>query len=211
MNKISKNKKGFTAVELVLVVVVVALIGVVGWLVYKHDHKSSTASVTNTRKTVTACGLVTTDWTPCSNSKGNFIASFPTPSQPLPQTTFSNNGVNYTINGVQSASNNGTYERIYHVSYLTFPKNSTIPNLASLLNNHLRAYQDITIVSSSDSTVSGNKTETYDITVTQNSVKYDLTGKIVQVGKVVYIIDAINANTQAPNVQRFINSFSVGS
>jgi hypothetical protein len=200
----NNNQKGFSVVEVVLIVVILALIGTVGWLVYKNHHKSSAASVT-------ACGSVTTDWTPCRNTKGNFIASFPTPSQPLPQTIFSQNGVNYTINGVQSAGINGSYEVIYNVSYLTFPANSTPPSLASLLDNHLRPFQDITIVSSNSNTVSGNKTETYDITATQNSVKYDLTGKIVQVGKVVYRIEAINAYTQAPNAQRFINSFSVGS
>lgn len=48
MNKIVKNEKGFSAVEIVLVVVIVALIGVVGWLVYKNHHKTSTLNPSTT-------------------------------------------------------------------------------------------------------------------------------------------------------------------
>lgn len=38
MNKISKNEKGFSSVELVIVIIVVALISVVGYLVYQNKH-----------------------------------------------------------------------------------------------------------------------------------------------------------------------------
>lgn len=43
MNKLSKNQKGFTAFEVTVVILIVVLIGVVGWLVYRNYHKNSPA------------------------------------------------------------------------------------------------------------------------------------------------------------------------
>ena len=47
MGKIRKNQEGFSVVEVVLVLVVVALIGVVGFMVYKNQHKTTNNSTTN--------------------------------------------------------------------------------------------------------------------------------------------------------------------
>jgi len=44
MNKVSRNEKGFSAIEIVLVIVVIALIGAAAWLVYKDHHKTTTTS-----------------------------------------------------------------------------------------------------------------------------------------------------------------------
>lgn len=51
MSKLQKNESGFSAVEVVLVLVIVALIGTVGWLVYKNHHKTTTAAITTTSAT----------------------------------------------------------------------------------------------------------------------------------------------------------------
>lgn len=56
MNKLSRNEKGFGALELVIVLVIVALIGAVGYLVYKNSHQpvkvvTVTKTVTNTAST----------------------------------------------------------------------------------------------------------------------------------------------------------------
>ena len=67
MNKISKNEKGFSAVEFVLVIVVVALIGVGGWLVYKNHHKATTSLATTSAKEVTTKSPATTSVTDSSN------------------------------------------------------------------------------------------------------------------------------------------------
>lgn len=48
MNKISKNEKGFSVIELVLVLVIVVLIGAAGWLVYKNHYKTTIAKPTAT-------------------------------------------------------------------------------------------------------------------------------------------------------------------
>jgi len=62
MNKLYKNEKGFSFVELIIIIFVLALIGATGWFVYKEHHKSTT---TNTSK---VSGEISTNiWT----GKGN--------------------------------------------------------------------------------------------------------------------------------------------
>lgn len=51
MHKINKNESGFSTVELILVIVIAALIGVVGYMVYKNHHKTTTAAITTTSST----------------------------------------------------------------------------------------------------------------------------------------------------------------
>lgn len=51
MGKLQKNESGFSAVEIVLVIVIVALVGTVGWLVYKNHHKTTTAALTTSSVT----------------------------------------------------------------------------------------------------------------------------------------------------------------
>jgi uncharacterized protein YxeA len=48
MGKIRRNEAGFSPVEVVLVLVIVALIGVAGWFVYNHNKKPATNSVATT-------------------------------------------------------------------------------------------------------------------------------------------------------------------
>jgi Tfp pilus assembly protein PilE len=43
MGKLNKDDKGFGGVELLLVIVIVVLLGVVGWYVYKNHNKTTTA------------------------------------------------------------------------------------------------------------------------------------------------------------------------
>lgn len=53
MGKLKKNEQGFSAIEIVLTIVVIALIGVVGWTLYKNHHKTTTLlAKTTTTKTV---------------------------------------------------------------------------------------------------------------------------------------------------------------
>jgi prepilin-type N-terminal cleavage/methylation domain-containing protein len=53
MNKIFKNEHGFSAVEVIMVLVIVGLICAVGFLVYKNHNKATTVSAVNTTKTTT--------------------------------------------------------------------------------------------------------------------------------------------------------------
>ena len=51
MNQLKINEKGFSSVEFILVIIIIALIGAVGWIVYKDHHKSS-SQLTSTAITV---------------------------------------------------------------------------------------------------------------------------------------------------------------
>ena len=44
MNRVSKNQKGFSTIELILIIAVVSMIGVVGYLVYKNNHQTVSQS-----------------------------------------------------------------------------------------------------------------------------------------------------------------------
>jgi Tfp pilus assembly protein PilE len=64
MCKVRKNEAGFSPVEIVMVLVIVALLGAVGFLVYKNQHKTTTASVTTataTKQPATKTPLASTD------------------------------------------------------------------------------------------------------------------------------------------------------
>ncbi|HUD81259.1 MAG TPA: hypothetical protein VMR08_01355 [Patescibacteria group bacterium] len=73
MNIISKSEKGFSAVEIVLVIAVVVLIGVVGWLVYKDHHKTTTALVTTTSSTKPATSTSTKTTTTPTTTNVNYL------------------------------------------------------------------------------------------------------------------------------------------
>jgi len=52
VGKLHKDNKGFSAVETIMIPVIVILIGLVGWLVYKNNHKTNVAT-SNTKSTST--------------------------------------------------------------------------------------------------------------------------------------------------------------
>jgi hypothetical protein len=51
MGKIRKNEVGFSPVEVILVLIILALIGVVGWFVYENHNKTNTPSSTTSAST----------------------------------------------------------------------------------------------------------------------------------------------------------------
>ena len=59
MGKLNKDNNGFGGVELFLVIVIVVLLGVVGWFVYKNHHKTvtSTQATTSTKNSITTTNL----------------------------------------------------------------------------------------------------------------------------------------------------------
>ena len=52
MGKLNKNKKGFGAIELFIVIIVVIVLGLAGWLVYKNHNKAMTTKGATVTKTV---------------------------------------------------------------------------------------------------------------------------------------------------------------
>jgi|GEM_PF-2482381 hypothetical protein len=93
MKKLRSNETGFSAIELVLVIVIVVLIGISGWLVYKNHHKStlaSTVSSTSTSKTSTKTTTTTkpdttaptvtnpyVGWATCNDTSDNITFKYP--------------------------------------------------------------------------------------------------------------------------------------
>jgi archaellum component FlaF (FlaF/FlaG flagellin family) len=62
MNKLITKNNGFTAVEGLLIVLILLVIGGIGYMVYHNDHKNKTVAESNTSKTST---------TPKATSKAN--------------------------------------------------------------------------------------------------------------------------------------------
>jgi hypothetical protein len=58
MAKFSKNESGFSIVELVMALVILALIGTVGWLVYNKDHKLTANPVAVTAKSAKSASVI---------------------------------------------------------------------------------------------------------------------------------------------------------
>jgi hypothetical protein len=79
MGKLRRSEAGFSAVEVVLILVIVGLIGVVGFMVYKNHNKAT--PVATTQKTSTPKPVAvdpTTNWTAYSGSDGKISLKYPT-------------------------------------------------------------------------------------------------------------------------------------
>jgi Tfp pilus assembly protein PilV len=88
MKSLKKNESGFSAVEIILVLVIVALLGVVGWFVYNRnqDNKSTNNTTsTTTTSTVTSPSTSTTtkpvdptgEWVVFTSSDKAFSVKYP--------------------------------------------------------------------------------------------------------------------------------------
>ncbi len=82
MKKISKNQKGFTVVEGLLIVLILVVIGGVGYMVYHNDHKTKTTSVSTTSATKPATSIKTTTnpyagWQSFCSSYGGLCLKYP--------------------------------------------------------------------------------------------------------------------------------------
>jgi Tfp pilus assembly protein PilE len=60
VGKLKYNQKGFTAVEGLLIVLILVVIGAVGYMVYHNHHKTTTAAATTTSSTKPATSTKTT-------------------------------------------------------------------------------------------------------------------------------------------------------
>src|SRR5665213_540179 len=74
MNKTSKNETGFSAVEVILVLVVIVLIGGAGWLVYKNHSKAKPAASASTSSTGTGAYK---GWKSFCSSYGGLCLDYP--------------------------------------------------------------------------------------------------------------------------------------
>jgi prepilin-type N-terminal cleavage/methylation domain-containing protein len=81
MGILQTYRKGFSAIEVLLVLVIAALIGAVGFLVYKNHNKTTTASVATSKTNPVAITPTPTDpisgWKPYANTDGHFTIKYP--------------------------------------------------------------------------------------------------------------------------------------
>ncbi|HET9098250.1 MAG TPA: hypothetical protein VFN51_01390 [Candidatus Saccharimonadales bacterium] len=99
--KVSNNQKGFTAVEGLILLFILIIIGAVGYMVYHDDHKTKTATVSTTAaKTSTATSSKTqkqaTTKTYTDSSK-TYTLSYPTSWTESEQGTGDLVGVTYNL------------------------------------------------------------------------------------------------------------------
>ncbi len=75
-----KNQTGFSPIEIILIIVVVGLLGAVGWFVY-DKHKTPKTNTVNTKTPkVTPAPVVkdkTADWVSYSNNDGQYSLKYP--------------------------------------------------------------------------------------------------------------------------------------
>lgn len=76
MGKIRKNETGFSPIEVILVLVIVGLMGVVGFMVYNNQNKTKPATVatrTSTPTATTQTKTTTPTTVPATNSQGDYL------------------------------------------------------------------------------------------------------------------------------------------
>lgn len=110
MGKLQKNQEGFSVVEVSLIIIILGLIGAVGWLVYDKHHtktanQSSSISGNNSQKPVATENKITDaekdDFYICAKSKGTvngdhqpFVCSLNGKTYNIPS-SFSTADINY--------------------------------------------------------------------------------------------------------------------
>ena len=77
MRTIQKNEKGFSAVEALIILVIVVLIGGVGYLIYKNHHKAAAPLAVTVTKTTTTKPAPAVTWKTYSNQQAGFTFQYP--------------------------------------------------------------------------------------------------------------------------------------
>jgi len=84
MGKLQDNQSGFGAVGVMLVIIVLALVGVVGWMVYKNHPKAVSRSTTTLSKTSSPTLVTKTDSTTTVKPTGSITGDMSYPADGLP-------------------------------------------------------------------------------------------------------------------------------
>jgi hypothetical protein len=77
MNKLSKNQKGFTAVEGLLIILILVVIGGVGYMVYHNNHKTKPVAASTTTAN-TSISNPYSGWKSFCSTSGKLCLKYPT-------------------------------------------------------------------------------------------------------------------------------------
>jgi len=219
MKKLNKNEKGFTVFEFAIVFAIVILIGAVGYIVYKNQHKPTLPIASYSSSDASK-------WLPFTSKADGFSAFFPTKPN-YNETPTVTNPITLNVDGVNvvvkvTESNNGGAHSTYEVNYLTYPNTAKLPSLS-----RTPGYKNIHVIGSKKTTIDGRAAETYEFTAnsvsqtinvsgrpfTIPSLDYSFYGEYVLDGKHVYDIYAINHpdNTIAYYAKYFVNNFKLSN
>jgi Tfp pilus assembly major pilin PilA len=81
MGKLNKDNKGFGGIELLVVIAVVVILGLAGWLVYKHDHKTNSTVSSSTSSNIKDFIMEPTTKTKMTDAGPQSVIQFVDPSQ----------------------------------------------------------------------------------------------------------------------------------
>jgi hypothetical protein len=135
MNNILKNKEGFTTVEALLIVLILIVIGAVGYMVYHNDHKTNIASSTTSAGSSQQSKLAPLA-DPDTSGIISGVEKALSANYTLSQGTFSNGGVSNPPNANTLTVNSMSGGPVYSVSGYNFDLS---PPQGTTLN--IRAYQ----------------------------------------------------------------------
>jgi hypothetical protein len=183
----NKQHDGFSLVEVLFIMVIVVLVGLAGWFVYKK-HAIATAS---------------TKWVRYNSTYANFSVDFP--RKPAIVEPFGEKGTCLD----QSFANELTQ---YSVQCAVYDSDAKISNLDDFRQGQEGEFQHIASDSHKYIKISGYSAETFEMTGTGNNYKLDMAGESLLSGKYIYNLFTIRSGSsieQAPYTKYFFNSFRI--
>ncbi len=195
MGKLKNNQKGFTAVEGLLIVLILVVIGAVGYMVYHNDHKAKTTTSISTTaaskppvKTTpttsqypkyTTISTLPSGWSTYTNSTYNFSIDYPSTwtqaNTSKSSTTYaSDSSINFFDihfnNPAAPGSNTITYDYGVQVTNQSLSQNLTADE-NSLVNNNNGNGSAVSakIVDTKNYTFNGDNAVQLDVAITDKN------------------------------------------
>lgn len=196
--KLRNKESGFGTVEVVLILVIVLIIGVVGWLVHGHNH-----TTTQSMSSQLLANISPDKWTTFTNDAGHFSARFPIKPTYL---TKSAQFEGVALTQYVFTAKDSTTE--YGVSYIANSAYTFVPTQSqSVLDNSLHGVIQSDpggrLISSSFTQIDGQQAEIFKYT----AGAYYYSGESMLINHTEYFLRSKQLKTYAPNTDYFLSSF----
>jgi hypothetical protein len=204
MNKISKNEKGFSIFEILLVIVFVFVVTFIGGQIAKHNTTSNSNRVS---KAVLISKPSTSSWHSQTFNNGQYNFSDVFPCNPgVAKTSGTDRIGQYTGYGFVCKYENTGLVYIVLASIYNADKSAVLPPLALSQEQNV---QDGQIVSTNKFQLDGNPAEAMQYTAITNGKK--AYGSVEYVIKMSILYTVVTTSLENPNkdAQYFISSFKV--